>query len=114
MSDNINIKADPPRKVVVGLVGIKYTATVPKKMLALSLMMRVKNAGNDPQMMSEAIDALLLKMFGKEVAPTVRTRLENEEDALDIDHVMDLMNALISLGTGGDPTTSPSDSSTMP
>lgn len=106
MADSIDIKATPQKKVQVKLLGVDYLVKVPKKAAALQLMMRVKNAGDDPQMSSDAIDDLIIRMFGKEHLADVRRRLyEDDEDDLDIDHLMELMKALIEYATAGNPTT---------
>jgi hypothetical protein len=102
--DNIDIVAAPKKQFQVKLVGVDYMATAPKKALALSLLMRVKNAGNDPEMMDDAITSLIIKMLGREHVEAVQARLADEEDDLDIDHLMVLMNKLIE-AVSADPTT---------
>lgn len=102
---NLNIVAKPQKWFPVELVGVPYEAKAPKKALALMLMMKVRNAENDPTQMVEIIDQLVNRMFGAEVAPAVKARLEDEDDDLDIDHLMKLMEALIS-AVAEDPTTS--------
>lgn len=100
--DNIEIVAQPQKSLPVTLLGVDYTVRAPKKVGALALMMRLKNAGINPELMSDTINSLVKKMFGAEVAPAVMARLEDEEDDLDIDHLMMLMNALIER-VSGDP-----------
>jgi len=101
---DINITAAPEKWFPATVVGTDYRVKAPKKALALALMMRLKNAGENPELMGQAIDVMTAKMFGKEVAPSIKDRLNDEDDDLDIDHLMALMNALIEK-VSGDPTT---------
>lgn len=102
--NTLSIAAQPKKKWPVELIGVKYEVNVPKKALAMALMMRVKQAGNDPELVSASFDVLITKMFGKEGAPAIHARLEDEDDDLDIDHLMELMGALLEV-SAGDPTT---------
>lgn len=100
----LTIAAQHKRRFPVNVVGVDYVASAPKKALALSLMMRVKIAGDDPAMMNDAINALIKVMFGADHIEGIQARLADEGDELDIDHLMLLMNKLIEAATG-DPTT---------
>lgn len=101
----ITVKGTPKKAMLVSLVGVDYEAFAPKRMLALTLMTRFSQAGKDPALMGETIEAIVIKMFGKTVAPAVMDRLNDEDDDLDFDHIMQLMNAMIEIAAEGDPTT---------
>jgi hypothetical protein len=113
MPRDIVIASRPQPPVVVELIGEKYECKAPKKSLILAVMMKLRVGGADPQGMQDMFGVLLRKMFGKEIAPSVQARLDDEDDELDFDHIMELANALIGAATP-DPTTSSSDSLPTP
>lgn len=106
----IIIAGAPAPLVPVMLVDKKYQARAPKKSLLLAMMMKLRAGGSDPEELEKTMGILLRKMFGKEIAPEVQARLDDENDDLDIDHIMMLANKLIEASTA-DPTGSASASS---
>lgn len=99
----IEIKAEPVTPVEVELVGTVYKIQPPKSALALKLAIRAKTAGDDPTLMLETIDEWIDKAFGKSNGTKIKKRLDDANDALDIKHVMELMERVIEV-SAGDPT----------
>ncbi|QDP45522.1 hypothetical protein SEA_FUZZBUSTER_38 [Microbacterium phage FuzzBuster] len=101
----IVIDLEPAKPVTVGLgEGFEYLVTPPKSTIAIALAGSLKAAGEDPALLMEAMESWIDKAFGKKQAPKVRARLLDEEDPLDIKHIVDLMQQLAEVTTG-DPTT---------
>jgi hypothetical protein len=98
------IVAEPKPKLLIDLVGVDYEITPPKAALAMAMAMNAKNAGEDPYALLDAISNWIRKAFGAEQAAAVLARMEDEDDLLDLPHIMQLMTAMIEKSTG-DPTT---------
>lgn len=108
----IVISAEAPQPVDVELVGEHYLAHPPKEAQSVALGIQLQR-NQDPEEMMKGVNSLVITIFGKKVAKAVMKRLENPEDPMDLTHIMLLMNALLKQASPN-PTTSPSDSSTMP
>jgi hypothetical protein len=103
---SITITAEPRAAIPVDLVGVRYTVQPPKSALAFKLAVQAKSAGEDPEQMLTTIDEWIEKAFGKKQATAIRGRL-------DINHLMQLMEALIEEGSKN-PTSSPPASPKSP
>lgn len=92
-------------KIPVKLVGVKYSIRRPKSMLAMSFARRAKAAKEDPEKLMEAVEEWVRITFGKATGVKVIKRLNDPEDELDFEHIVKLMEAVIELTNGSDPTT---------
>ena len=100
---DLTISAEPRKTLEVDLVGKTYKVTAPKAALGLKLAVRAKQADDDPGKMMEAVEEWVIKAFGKTNGAKVLKRVDDEDDDLDIQHLMKLMEAVIE-ATTGDPT----------
>lgn len=102
MSD-ITIKADPSKTITIELVDKQYDITPPKAALAMRLAVESKLYQDDPSKMADVLNVWIKKAFGDK-AEKIHKRLDDEDDLLDITHIMTLMEAVIEHQTGGNPT----------
>jgi hypothetical protein len=100
---DLTIAVEPRKILTVDLGGTEYKVTPPKAALGLKLAVRGRNANDNPDLMMEALDEWMDKAFTKRVANTIRRRIEDETDDLDVTHVMQLMELVIE-HTAGRPT----------
>lgn len=100
---DINIGASAPEPINVTLVDKKYTITPPKAALAMRLAVESKLYADDPAKMADILDLWIKKAFG-EKADKIKARLDDEDDLLDITHVMILMEKVIEAQMDEDPT----------
>lgn len=104
-SFDLQIEAKPRKRVTVNLLNKRYSIMPPKTALAMKLSVRAKQAEDRPELMVDAIEEWIDKAFRPQDAEDVRYRIyEDDEDPLDIDHVMELMEKLIERQTNT-PTT---------
>lgn len=101
---DIQISIDPPKPITVDLGGTRYTVRPIKGALGIALGQRMKSVKGDAGKLRETVEHLVEMIFGKSEAPGVLSRLDDPEDALDFQHVLELMNALVERSTGS-PTT---------
>lgn len=99
----INIDAKPVEPIHVNLVGKGYEITPPKAALAMRMATEAKLFADDPSKMIEVLNAWIRRAFGDK-AEKIQRRLDDEDDALDIFHIMELMEAVTEAQTT-DPTT---------
>lgn len=91
-----NIEARAPETLTVNLVGKKYQIKAPKAALGLKLAVRAKQAEDRPDLMAAAIDEWIDRAFAAKDAADVKYRMyESSDDALDLPHVMELMQVMI-------------------
>lgn len=91
-----NIEASAAEVLTINLVGKKYQIKAPKAALGLKLAVRAKQAEDRPDLMAAAIDEWIDRAFSKEDAADVKYRMyESNDDALDLPHVMELMQVMI-------------------
>ena len=103
-SPSITITADPVKKVTVELVGERYTVTPPKASLAISITQQARDgSSDDAEAAFDQLNGWMDTAFGTKVKQ-VRARLADPSDQLDLQHIMQLMNALLDVG-GESPTT---------
>lgn len=100
----IEIKAEPKSAIEVELVGTVYKIQPPKAALALKLAIRAKAAAETPDLMMASIDEWILAAFGKAGAAKIQRRLDDPADALDVTHVMQLMEAVVEEAAAPNPT----------
>lgn len=93
------IAADKREVIPVELVGERYSILPPKTAVTLKMAVRAKQAGSDPALMYEALQEWIDKAFGKK-AKEVHKRLDDPDDLLDIEHITELMKAVIEVSTG--------------
>lgn len=100
----IVIDAEPAETLDVKLVGVEYKLTPPKT----SLLMQVtdKMQGKDEEdITSEDLYRFVDLLFSKSDSVQVKKRLNEPKDALDIEHVMTLLDKLME-AVQPNPTTS--------
>jgi hypothetical protein len=102
-NSRIVITADPREPIPVSLVDEEYLVTPPKSTIALALAARAKEAGDDAAKIRTELDSWVLMAFGKKQAAKIQARLEDNEDDLDLPHIMNLMQKLAEAVTP-DPT----------
>jgi hypothetical protein len=106
---DVTINADVKKKIIVDLVGEKYSVTPPKTSLAIKVTQRARGAEGKPTRKEadesfEALQEWIDKAFGVQGAKRVRTRLNDADDDLDLDQIMQLMNVLLEMESGGPST----------
>jgi hypothetical protein len=94
---NIDITANE-EPITVNLVGKPYVARPPKTLLAIKLGKGMEGS-SDPDVILERLGEYLKMTFGEKEAGKIRKRLEDEDDALDIGHIMQLMEKITELST---------------
>jgi hypothetical protein len=103
MSGPISITAEAVEPIEVSLVGVDYMVNPPKAAFAMRMAVEAKLYEEDPAKMAQAIDGWMKKAFGPEYEPVLK-RLNDEEDLLDVGHIMLLMEKIIEVQTEPDPT----------
>lgn len=99
----IVIDVEPRSPLTVSLGGEEYLVTPPKSTIALALAARAQSAGSDPQKVREELDNWVRIAFGRKQAAKVAERLDDDEDDLDLPHIMDLMQK-VAEATTSDPS----------
>jgi hypothetical protein len=99
----ITIEATPIEPIDVTLVDKKYTIVPPKAALAMRLAVESKLYEDDPAKMAEVLGVWIKKAFGDKAAK-IQARLDDEDDLLDIVHIMTLMEKVIEHQMDEDPT----------
>lgn len=99
---NIDITANE-EPITVNLVGKPYVAHPPKTMLAIKLG-KGMDGSSDPDVIIERLREYLTMTFGAKEAGKIVKRLEDQDDLLDVGHIMQLMEKITELSTGT-PTT---------
>lgn len=100
----IGTKADEGsrKRIKVNLVGVLYEVRPPKASLGLKLAVRAKQFEDKPELLPQTLNEFIDKAFTKDDAAKIKQRMyEDEEDALDLPHIMSLMETLVekSIGT---------------
>lgn len=109
MTKRITIAAEPREPITVNLVGEEYLVDPPKGTYGIKLAQRAKEAGEDTEANWSVVEGWVQRAFGKKQAKKVLERLMDDDDDLDIPHIMKLIEALAEAITG-DPTMSSPDS----
>ena len=109
----ITISAAPRTVLDVELVGVHYSLTPPKAFLALKMAVDNKVNSEDPSLMVATMNEWLVQAVGVETAQMIQARMNDPADDLDVTHIMQLMEAVLS-EMSERPTTSPSVSRKSP
>jgi len=112
---DITINAEPVEQIKVHLVGETYLITPPKAAFALRMARAAEDFKDDVTKQMKIIDQWVDSAFGPK-ADEIRARMDDGEDALDITHLIELLEAVVEVQTenptGSSPDTSPSPPST--
>jgi hypothetical protein len=100
---SITIDAEPKKKVNIKLIGQNYSVNMPKASLAIRITQQARSADQGEKAF-ESLNTWMDAAFGARQVAAVRKRLDDPDDDLDLDHIMQLMNALLEAGSGN-PTT---------
>ena len=100
----IAVKADPQDSVPVELVGKKYMVRTPKSWLSMKMGLAANRAEEDPGAMMDVLEKWIAAAFGKANGKKVLARLDDTEDDLDLEHIMDLVEALSERSASNRPT----------
>lgn len=104
---DLTIPVEAPSGVSVALGDQVYVVRPIKTTLGMSLAGSLQSLKEDPKEMVKAMDRLVNLVFNPEDRDNVKARLNDREDALDYNHIMNLLMALMERATGN-PSTSPS------
>lgn len=110
MTRSITIEAQPREQIDVNLVGKHYLIDPPKAASTMQLAERAQEAKGDTDALLSMLKEWIVKTFGAKQGPKILTRLYDDEDLLDLGHIMRLMTDVAAVQTGNPPT-SPLDSS---
>jgi len=98
---------DESEPIPVRLIGVDYVAHRPKAMLAVRLGERIQNVDmNDIEEVVNQFGAFLKLTFGSETSQAIMARLEDEDDRLDVHHLLKFVEQITEV-VGGRPSTSP-------
>lgn len=100
----IVVVAEPRKTHNVSLVGVDYTLTAPKSILALQMATRARAGADAPTEVIESILEWVRSAFGANQTKAIRKRLDDPDDLLDIDHITTLMQKVME-ATTATPTT---------
>jgi hypothetical protein len=100
MAENISITAEPRAKIHISLVGVEYDIQPPKAAFGLKLAVRAKQAGEGPESMRDTVAEWVIAAFGKAGSLEIEKRIEDETDALDFPHLMQLMQRVTEMQSG--------------
>lgn len=104
---DLTIPVEVPSGVSVALGDEVYVVRPIKTTLGMSLAGSLQSLKEDPKEMVKAMDRLVNLVFNPEDRDNIKARLNDREDALDYNHIMNLLMALMERATGN-PSTSPS------
>ncbi|AWY06746.1 hypothetical protein HOT47_gp37 [Microbacterium phage Quhwah] len=98
---------DESEPIPVRLVGVDYVAHRPKAMLAVRLGERIQQVNmEDLDEVVAQFGSFLKLTFGSEVSESIMARLEDEDDRLDVHHLLTFVERITEV-VGGRPSTSP-------
>lgn len=109
MTKRIVIEAEPRESLTVSLVGVDYVIDPPKGSYALKLARRAKElGGGDVDASWGMVEDWVKRAFGAKQSKKVLARIMDDDDDLDIIHIMKLIEAIAEAATS-DPSSSSSD-----
>ena len=110
MTKRIEINASDREPITIELVGKEYVIDPPKSTYGIKLARRAKElaAGKGDSDGYDMVEGWVRKAFGPRQGEAVLERLMDDDDDLDVPHIMKLIEALAELVTEN-PTTSSSD-----
>ncbi|QGJ88889.1 hypothetical protein PBI_TEAMOCIL_35 [Microbacterium phage Teamocil] len=98
---------DESEPIPVRLVGIDYVAHRPKAMLAVRLGERIQQVNmEDLDEVVAQFGSFLKLTFGSETSAAIMARLEDEDDRLDVHHLLTFVERITEV-VSGRPSTSP-------
>ena len=100
----INVTAKKRGTIPVKLVGKEYTATPPKALISMEFAEKAQEAGEDVKALTSALWEWLDVTFGEAQSSEIQNRLRDPKDAIDFEHVMELMKLITEQATPN-PTT---------
>lgn len=102
---DINISGER-RSITVNLVGEEYQAYPPKPLVMAEFSRQAEKTGASVNEQIAQFEKTVAALFDKKDAAKVLKRLGDPQDALDVDHIMKLMQALTEYADKDRPTTS--------
>lgn len=108
MAMTLEINATAPETMEVKLVGTFYDVTPPKTALSMNMIGDMDKMKKEPKRVLKAVNSWIDSAFTEKDAKKVRDRLNDPRDLLDIDHISEMVKALMEAKTEN-PTTSGSD-----
>lgn len=103
--DDIEIGGGKPSTISINLVGVTYQGRPPKTVALVNMTEQVTKKNAKPADILKFLRQFLGFTFGKDDAAAIMGRLEDPEDALDIRHINELMEALVERSAAKNPTT---------
>lgn len=94
MTRRITINAQPVEPITLELVGKEYLVKPPKGALGIKIAQQATAADEDPAKLWEIVEGYIEIAFGKKQAQKVKDRLFDNEDLLDVVHIMELIQQL--------------------
>jgi len=97
-------KSKQRKPVLVELVSVRYWVVPPKIRSALKMFEQLQKVDESkPAEMFEQIDAIVRRLF-RGSGDEIISRMEDDDDDLDLEHITELIKALMARAGGGDPT----------
>lgn len=94
MTRRITVDVKPSEPITLALGDKEYIVRPPKSTIAMAMVERFQDAGEDASAIRDEIDRWIGVAFGKKQGAKVRERLDNPEDDLDLPHIVDAMTKL--------------------
>lgn len=103
MTKRIVIEAEPRESLTIDLVGVEYVIEPPKGAFALKLARQVKDleaaGSSDVAAQWSVVEGWVTRAFGPKQSKKVLARIDDDDDDLDIVHIMTLMQKIAELAT---------------
>lgn len=99
----LTIEAATRESIPVDLVGKRYSLVPPKTTLAIQVAAAAQSAEDLPNMM-KSLEGWVVAAFGTKSGNAIVKRLYDPNDALDVDHIVQLVQGVMGMQTGN-PTT---------
>lgn len=109
MTKRISIQAKPREKITADLVGVEYLISPPKGAFSLALAERAQKskAEGDSTSIWNDVQSWLKKAVGDKQTKAIQKRLDDDDDDLDIMHIVDLMEQVVEVTTDNPTSSSP-------
>jgi hypothetical protein len=107
MTRSITIEAQPREQIDVNLVGKHYLIDPPKAATTMQLAEQASENKGDTDAMLGLLKDWIAQTFGPKHSPKVLARLYDQDDLLDLGHIMSLMTQIAEAQTGNPPTSPP-------
>ena len=104
-TQSISISATPRTKISLDLVGHKYVVTPPKSAVAMQMARTIQeDGGTGADIAWRELMGWVSQAFNNRDAAAIEKRLRDPKDDLDIEHIMQLVQA-VTEAASGNPTT---------